>query len=137
MLLPPSKSIAMARNRLDTLPCGGGSPLAHGLSTAVRVGMQAQSGGDVGRVMMVLLTDGRANVSLAKSNEDPEAMGPDAVKPSAEELKEEVRDMARKCTAAGAFLVSVAHELVAAAQRAPLPPSSSASSSPFHPPPKP
>ena len=32
--------------------------------------------------MVVLLTDGRANVSLAKSNDDPDAIGPDAVKPS-------------------------------------------------------
>lgn len=31
---------------------------------------------------MVLLTDGRANVSLAKSNDDPDAIGPDAVKPT-------------------------------------------------------
>ena len=29
--------------------------------------------GDVGRIMVVLLTDGRANVSLAKSNDDPDA----------------------------------------------------------------
>lgn len=101
VLLPPSKSIAMARRRLDSLPCGGGSPLAHGLSTAVRVGMQASQAGEVGRVMMVLITDGRANVSLAKSNEDPEALKPDAPKPTADSLKDEVRDMAKKAASAG------------------------------------
>lgn len=77
----------MARKRLDQLPCGGGSPLAHGISTAVRLGIQAQQTGDVGRVMVILITDGRANVSLAKSNEDPSALGPEAVKPTNDELK--------------------------------------------------
>merc|ERR1719159_2351103 len=92
VLLPPSTSIAMARRRLESLPCGGGSPLAHGLSLAVRTGIQAISGGDVGRVMVVLITDGRANVSLAKSNEDPAALVADAPRPSASLLKEEVLD---------------------------------------------
>ncbi|GIL78207.1 hypothetical protein Vretifemale_7655, partial [Volvox reticuliferus] len=55
----------------------------------------------VGHVMMVLITDGRANVSLAKSNEDPEALKPDAPKPQADQLKDEVRDMAKKAAAAG------------------------------------
>ena len=107
MLLPPSKSIAMARRRLDSLPCGGGSPLAHGLSLAVRFGSQAASGGDVGRVMVVLITDGRANVSLAKSNDDPEAIAPDAPKPSQDQLKEEVLDMAKKVNAAGLQLLVI------------------------------
>lgn len=91
VLLPPSKSISMAKKRLDSLPCGGGSPLAHGLSLAVRNGLNAQSQGDTGRVMVVCITDGRANVSLGKSNEDPDALAEGAPKPSKEDLNEEVR----------------------------------------------
>jgi len=107
VLLPPSKSISMARKRLDQLPCGGGSPLAHAISTALRTSLAAQQGGDVGRVMMVLITDGRANVSLAKSNEDPAALEPDAPKPSNDDLKEEVRDMAKKVAGAGINLLVI------------------------------
>jgi len=107
VLLPPSRSIAMARNRLDRLPCGGGSPLAHGLSLAARTGLNAQSTGDVGRVMIVTLTDGRANISLAKSLGEPEALAEDAPKPTQEELKEEVLDTAKKIGAAGFSLLVI------------------------------
>ena len=107
VLLPPSRSIAMARNRLDTMPCGGGSPLAHGLSLAARVGINQMSSGDVGRVMVVCLTDGRANISLKKPTGDPEYIGPEAIKPSNEELEEEVNDMAAKIYGAGMSLLVI------------------------------
>ena len=107
VLLPPSRSIAMARNRLDTMPCGGGSPLAHGLSIAARVGINAMSSGDVGRVMVVCLTDGRANISINKSNGEPEYIGPEAIKPTADELQEEVDDMAGRLYAAGMNLLVI------------------------------
>ena len=107
VLLPPSRSIAMARNRLDTMPCGGGSPLAHGLSTAARVGMNAMASGDVGRCMVVCLTDGRANISLKKSLGEPEYVGPEAIKPTNEELEDEVNDMAAKVYAAGMNLLVI------------------------------
>lgn len=43
------------------------------------MGTNARSQGDVGRIMVVLLTDGRANISLGRSNDDPDAL---ANKPS-------------------------------------------------------
>ena len=107
VLLPPSRSIAMARNRLDTMPCGGGSPLAHGLSVAARVGINQLSSGDVGRVMVVCLTDGRANISINKSTGDPEYIGPDAIKPTNDELTEEVNDMAARIYGAGMSLLVI------------------------------
>ena len=77
------------------------------MSLAVRFGSQAQQQGDVGRVMVVLITDGRANVSLAKSNEDPDALAPDAPKPSQDQLREEVLDMAKRLMSAGMQLLVI------------------------------
>lgn len=74
---------------------------------AVRTAINAQTSGDCGRIMIVLLTDGRANVSLAKSNEEPEAIAEGAPKPSQEQLKTEVLDMAKRVAASGFNLLVI------------------------------
>lgn len=107
VLLPPSRSIAMARKRLEKLPCGGGSPLAHGLSTAVRVGLNAEKSGDVGRIMIVAITDGRANVSLKRSTDPEAAAASDAPRPSSKELKDEILEVAGKIYKAGMSLLVI------------------------------
>lgn len=107
VLLPPSRSIAMARKRLEKLPCGGGSPLAHGLSTAVRVGLNAEKSGDVGRIMIVAITDGRANVSLKRSTDPEAAAASDAPRPSSQELKDEILEVAGKIYKAGMSLLVI------------------------------
>jgi magnesium chelatase subunit D len=66
--VPPTKSMVLTKRRLEELPCGGGSPLAHALQTAARTGLnELKVKRDVGRVVIVLLTDGRANIPLAVS----------------------------------------------------------------------
>lgn len=68
VLVPPTKSMALTKNRLEGMPCGGGSPLCHGLVLAMRTGLNAiKVKQDVGRVIVVLLSDGRANVPLCVS----------------------------------------------------------------------
>merc|ERR1712087_707362 len=107
VLLPPTKSISMARNRLEQMPCGGGSPLAHALQTALLTGLNAQKSGDVGKVVVVLISDGRANVPLCVSNGeefDPEADEDSKNgKPSRAYLKEEVIASAKQLGALGGF----------------------------------
>lgn len=100
VLLPPTKSIAMAKKRLEQMPCGGGSPLAHAIQTAMLTGLNAQKSGDVGKVVVVLISDGRANVPLCTSmgeEFDPEADEDSKDgKPSRGYLKEEVLACAKQ-----------------------------------------
>ncbi|KAG5188517.1 magnesium chelatase subunit D, putative chloroplast precursor [Tribonema minus] len=100
VLLPPTKSIAMAKSRLETMPCGGGSPLAHAINMAVRTGLNEQKSGDVGKVIVVMVSDGRANVPLSVSNG---SASPDDPKPTRDELKEEVLNTAKGLRALKGF----------------------------------
>jgi len=100
VLLPPTKSIAMAKKRLETMPCGGGSPLADAMQKAMLTGLNAQKSGDVGKVVVVLISDGRANVPLCVSageEFDPEADEDSKDgKPSRGYLKDEVLACAKQ-----------------------------------------
>jgi magnesium chelatase subunit D len=61
LLLPPTRSLVRAKRSLAGLPGGGGTPLATAIDSAAALAAQARRRGAT--VSLVLLTDGRANVS--------------------------------------------------------------------------
>jgi magnesium chelatase subunit D len=60
LLLPPTRSLTRAKRRLADLPGGGGTPLASGIDVALRLALAERSSDRT--PLLVLLTDGRANI---------------------------------------------------------------------------
>jgi magnesium chelatase subunit D len=69
LLMPPTQSVELARRALDLLPTGGGTPLASALLMASDVAQQAAQRGIL-QTVLILLTDGRANVGLRTQGSD-------------------------------------------------------------------
>ena len=61
VVLPPTRSLVRAKRVLAGLPGGGGTPLAAGLDAAAALALGVRRSG--GSPVIVLLTDGRANVA--------------------------------------------------------------------------
>jgi len=62
-LLSPTRSVELAKRLVDALPAGGGTPLSAGLAKAIELARLARLRG-MSQTMVVLFTDGRANVGL-------------------------------------------------------------------------
>jgi magnesium chelatase subunit D len=67
VLLPPTRSVELAKRALDALPAGGGTPLAAGIEAARTLAGRARYAG-VRQAMLVLFTDGLANVGRGDSS---------------------------------------------------------------------
>ncbi|AWM33021.1 magnesium chelatase subunit D family protein [Hymenobacter nivis] len=64
LLLPPTRSVAIAEEALRTLPTGGRTPLPHALQLAAQLLARADYPAGL-QPLLVLLSDGKANVPLA------------------------------------------------------------------------
>lgn len=80
--------------------------MAHAINLALKTGFNAMKTGDIGKAVIVAITDGRANVPL-KVSYDEVTEEERAEKPDREALKEEVINTAKKLRAVGGFSMLV------------------------------
>ncbi len=68
LLLPPTRSVDLAYHKLRKLPTGGKTPLAEGLSRSLEIMMNLKARSPMEELIIVLVSDGRANVPLNGGN---------------------------------------------------------------------
>ena len=73
VLLPLTNSVELAQKRLEKMPTGGKTPLSRGMLTAYELLEQARRHDDEILPMIVLLTDGQANVAIGNMPPQTEA----------------------------------------------------------------
>ncbi|NJN19742.1 MAG: VWA domain-containing protein [Oscillochloris sp.] len=73
ILLPLTNSVELAQKRLQTMPTGGKTPLARGMLTAFELLEKARRQDEEIVPLMVLLTDGQANVAIGNAPPQQEA----------------------------------------------------------------
>ncbi|HVB77548.1 MAG TPA: magnesium chelatase subunit D family protein [Candidatus Nitrosotalea sp.] len=66
VVLRPTSSIALAQRRLERLSVGGTTPLTHGLMSGYKVIKSALARDPSIRPLLVLISDGRGNISMFK-----------------------------------------------------------------------
>jgi magnesium chelatase subunit D len=94
LLLQPCSSVDLALSKLRELPTGGKTPLSAGLSKGLQL-LQGEMRRDVeARPMMVLISDGRANVPLSG------------------DIKEELKEIAERTRQRGIHTIVIDTEMV-------------------------
>jgi magnesium chelatase subunit D len=68
VLLPPTSSVELARKYMQSLPVGGKTPLAHGLSKGFEVIKRELMINEHTIPRMILISDGKANVSMGSGS---------------------------------------------------------------------
>jgi len=68
VLLPPTSSVELARKYMQQLPVGGKTPLAHGLSKAFEVLQREKMINHHTIPRLILISDGKANVSMGSGS---------------------------------------------------------------------
>src|SRR5262252_6827468 len=94
VVLRPTSSVQLAQRRLERMSVGGTTPLTHGLMSGYKVIQTEQTRDPSVRALMVLISDGRGNISMFKEEPLVEAQKVAAMI-NAEKIEALVIDSAR------------------------------------------